>query len=167
MTATAVTAARPLREAIRRNLGRQAGTFAIIGVASTLAYAVLYAALRGLMSAQAANALALLVTAIGNTTANRRLTFGVRGRHALVGDQLAGLAALGVALVITTAAVSLLGLVAPGAGRAVELVVLVGANAAATVARFVLLRWWIGGSARGRSAVSSPAGAGPAGAEPA
>ena len=61
---------RPLREAL---------TFCAIGVVSTLAYAVLYALLRGAVAAPAANAIALVVTAVGNTAANRRLTFGVRG----------------------------------------------------------------------------------------
>ena len=58
---------------------RQLVSFALIGAASTLAYAVLYLALRQAMPAQAANALSLLLTAVANTAANRRLTFGVRG----------------------------------------------------------------------------------------
>src|SRR5262249_49284068 len=60
---------------------RQLFRFAAIGVASTLAYLVLFALLRDVMSAQPANALALLVTAIANTSANRRLTFGITGRR--------------------------------------------------------------------------------------
>ena len=58
----------------------------------------------------------------------------------MVRDQVGGLVALGVALAITTASVSLLAAVAPDAGRLVELAVLVVANALATVVRFVLLR---------------------------
>ena len=48
-----------------------------IGVASTAAYLLLFMLLHGWLGAQAANLVALLVTAIGNTAANRRFTFGV------------------------------------------------------------------------------------------
>ena len=48
-----------------------------VGVLSTLAYAVLFLALRPLIGAAGANATALAITAIGNTAANRRLTFGI------------------------------------------------------------------------------------------
>src|SRR5689334_19055836 len=54
--------------------------FLAVGVLSTLAYALLFLALRTSLSPGASNALALALTAIGNTAANRRLTFGVRGR---------------------------------------------------------------------------------------
>ena len=129
---------------LRSRLGRQLLAFGAIGVASTAAYAVLYLLLRSIADPTAANALALLATAVGNTAANRRLTFGVRGRRSMVRDQVGGLAALGIALAITTVSVSLLDTLAPGAGRAAELTVLVIANVLATLARFVLLRGWIG-----------------------
>ena len=142
---------------LRSRIGREALVFGAVGVVSTVAYAVLYLALRSITGASAANALALLVTAIGNTAANRRLTFGVRGRDTLVRDQAVGLLALGVALAITTASVGLLGALVPGAGRFVELAVLVVANALATVARFVLLRTLIAGDRRaGSSPVAAP-----------
>jgi putative flippase GtrA len=48
-------------------------------VASTLAYLALYALPRLGAGPQWANLIALLVTALANTAANRRLTFGVRG----------------------------------------------------------------------------------------
>ena len=58
--------------------------FAGIGVVSTLAYPLLFLLLRAPLDAAGANALALALTAVGNTAANRRLTFGIRGReHAL------------------------------------------------------------------------------------
>ena len=119
---------------------RRVGSFAVIGLFSTLAYVALYALLRGLAPAPVANALSLVVTAIGNTAANRRLTFHVRGPEGLGRDHATGLLALGVALTITSASLALLDLIAPHAGRAVELGVLVTANAAATLVRFLLLR---------------------------
>jgi putative flippase GtrA len=119
---------------------RQLATFGAIGVTSTLAYLALYAWLRQSVSAGAANAVALVLTAVGNTAANRRLTFEVRGRSGLARDHVAGLVALAVALLITSASLGLLDLLAPSHGRTIELAVLLGGSAAATVARFALLR---------------------------
>ncbi len=127
---------------------RQVASFAAIGVVSTAVYAALYYGLRTALDPAASNAIALLVTAVGNTAANRRLTFEIRDRAGILRDQLGGLAALGVALAITTLAVAALGAVAPAAGRAVELTVLVAANGLATACRFLLLRHWIAGPHR-------------------
>jgi len=121
-------------------LGREIVAFALIGVASTLAYVALYAALRSVAPAGIANALALVTTAVANTAANRRLTFGVRGRRSLLRDQAAGLVAFGIALGLTSGAIALLGWLIPQADRFTEVVVLVVANALATVVRFALLR---------------------------
>ncbi len=139
------TAARLLAS---HGIGREVLTFGVIGVASTAAYAVLYLVLRAAAEPAAANALALVLTAVGNTAANRRLTFGVRDGGSMLRDQLGGLLALGIALAITTASVDVLAILAPEAGRPVELAVLVVANGLATVARFVLLRAWITGDRR-------------------
>jgi putative flippase GtrA len=118
----------------------QLASFAAIGVASTAAYVLLYAALRSFSPAAAANAFALVLTALGNTAANRRLTFQVEGRDGLARHHAAGLISLAVALALTTASLGVLDFVAPHRSRLAELAVLVAANAAATVARFVLLR---------------------------
>jgi len=121
----------------------QVARFAAIGVVSTLAYGLLYLALRGALDAEAANAIALLVTAIGNTAANRRLTFAIRGGARAVRHQLQGLVVFGLALALTSAALYGLHAFSPHPARAVELVVLVAANLLATVLRFVLLRSWV------------------------
>ena len=123
-----------------RGLPRQVLRFGAIGVASTLAYVALYAALRNGAPAAVSNAVALLVTAVGNTAANRRLTFQVRGSAGLVRHHAAGLLALGVALAISSASLVMLASVAPRHGRPTEIAVLVAANAAATLVRFLLLR---------------------------
>jgi putative flippase GtrA len=120
-------------------------SFGAIGVVSTLAYVALYALLREANApAAAANAVALVVTAVGNTAANRWLTFRVRGQVGMARDHAIGLVALGVAMAITSASLVVLNAAAPRHGRLSEVVVLVGANAAATLARFLLLRLAIG-----------------------
>lgn len=153
LPATFGSAARSLPS---HGIGREMLSFGVIGITSTAAYGVLYLALRSVTGAAAANALALVVTAVGNTAANRRLTFGVREGGSMLRDQLGGLLALAVALAITTASISILAVLVPGAGRPVELVVLVIANAVATVARFLLLRAWI---TRDRRTAPAPIGA--------
>lgn len=117
--------------------------FAAIGVASTLAHAGLYLLLRDPFGAIAANVVALLVATVANTAANRRLTFGVRGREGVWRHQAQGFVLFGLGLALTTGALAALGAWAPGAGRAVEVAVLVAANALATVVRFVAFRTWV------------------------
>ena len=136
---------RPVDVAPRPGLGSQIVRFGAIGVISTLAWAAIYALLRAAgFGSVAANGTALVVTAIGNTAANRRITFGVTGRDGLARDHGAGLLAFGLAIGLTTAAATILARVAPGASRPVELAVLALANAVATAGRFVLLRIWVG-----------------------
>ncbi|HEX8940575.1 MAG TPA: GtrA family protein [Candidatus Limnocylindrales bacterium] len=159
MTARTTATARPILARLpaglaERPLLRQATSFGAVGAASTLAYVALYALLRTASPAAVANAMALGVTAIGNTAANRRLTFGVRGHDGLARDHAAGLLAFGAAVAITSASLALLGRLAPGAGRSAELVVLVVANGLATVARFGLLRLALD---RTTSSIGSPA----------
>lgn len=117
--------------------------FAVVGLASTSAYALLYWVLRAGMPAQGANALALLLTAIGNTAANRAFTFGVRGRPRRLRHQAQGLVVLGIGLAVTSGCLAALALVAPAASRSVELVVLTVANVVATGIRFLLFRAWV------------------------
>src|SRR5579862_2837625 len=122
---------------------RQVASFLLIGVASTLAYAALFVAFRSVVAGQAANALALFVTALANTAANRRLTFAISGSRRVVRHQLQGLVVFGVALALTSGSLAVLHLVSARPARVVELAVLTAANLAATVLRFVLLRAWV------------------------
>jgi putative flippase GtrA len=139
MTARTIATLQAPDERIRGTL-RQLLIFGAIGVVSTVAYVLIYALLRGAMAAAAANAAALLLTAVGNTAANRRLTFAVQGREGLARDHAAGLLALGIALAITTAAVAAMDILMPHRGRVAEIVVLVAANGLSTVLRFAFLR---------------------------
>jgi putative flippase GtrA len=90
-----------------------------------------------------ANFLALLVTAIANTAANRRFTFGVLGRSGVVIHQFQGLIVFGLAWAITSGALLELHAINPTANSRVELVVLTFANLLATALRFVLFRVWV------------------------
>jgi putative flippase GtrA len=119
--------------------------FGAVGVLSTVAYLALFVLLRGALPAAVANAIALLVTAVANTAANRRYTFDVRGPGSALQHQLKGLAAFVVALAISTGSLELLSALAPRAPRSAELAVLVLSNLAATAVRFLLLRHWVFG----------------------
>ncbi|MDT0386622.1 bifunctional glycosyltransferase family 2/GtrA family protein [Streptomyces dubilierae] len=124
-------------------LARQAVRFAAVGAASTLFHLLLYTAFRPAAGAQAANALALLASAVANTAANRRLTFGVRGRGGALRHHLKGLAAFLIGLCLTSGSLAALHHGAPGAGHRVELATLITANLAATLLRFLLFRAWV------------------------
>jgi putative flippase GtrA len=117
--------------------------FAVIGVLSTLAYVALFLLLRGPVGAQAANLCALLLTAVANTAANRRLTFGIRGRGGAARAQFQGLVVFGLGLALTGGSLALLHAVDGDASRTGELLLLVVANALATLLRFVLFRGWV------------------------
>ena len=129
--------------AARPGLFAQLARFSVVGVVSTIAYVVLYVALRATMPALAANALALLVTAVANTAANRRLTFGVRSPRSHLRHQLQGIAVFAVGLALTSGALAALHDLAPRSGRALEIAVLLSAGAAATAVRFALFRSWV------------------------
>ena len=127
-------------------LRTQVARFAVIGVASTAAYLVLFLLLRLIMPAQAANVVSLLVTAVANTAANRRLTFGISGRSGSARHQFKGLIAFGICLALTSGALAALG---TGAGRLAEVSALIAANLVATGLRFLLFRHWVFGRHRG------------------
>jgi putative flippase GtrA len=144
----------------------QLAAFAAIGALSTAGYLALFVLLRGAASAQAANAGALLVTAVANTAANRRLTFGVRGREGAARAQLKGLLAFAVGLGLSSGSLALLHAATSRPSGAVEVGVLVVATAAATAVRFVLLRRWVfpPGRVDADGAAGRPARAGARGA---
>jgi putative flippase GtrA len=144
------TALTDLRGVARLRLAGPVARFLAIGMLSTLAYAILYLLLRGPLGAGGANALALALTAVANTQANRRFTFGVRGRARLVRQHLAGAAVYVLALALTAGALAVLEGLDPHPGRLLEVTVLVAASAVATATRYFALRAWV--FARGRPA---------------
>jgi putative flippase GtrA len=140
------TALGDLRGVLRMRFDTALPRFLAIGVASTFAYALLYLVMRGSlihMPTHPANALALALTAVANTQANRRLSFRIRGRAGLVRQHAAGALVYLIALGLTDGALRLLSGLDPHPGRLLEVAVLVLASAVATVTRYVALRSWV------------------------
>jgi putative flippase GtrA len=137
------TALADLRGVVRLLFAAPVARFLTIGVASTLAYAALYLLLRDPLGAGGANALALAVTAVANTQANRRLTFRIRGRAGLLRHHAGGAVVYLIALGLTAGALDVLTALRPHPGRLLEVVVLVAATTVATVTRYIALRSWV------------------------
>ncbi|MER5465770.1 bifunctional glycosyltransferase family 2/GtrA family protein [Streptomyces sp. NPDC002668] len=142
-------------------LARQLVGFCVVGALSTLLYLLLYSLFRAGVGPQVANAGALLVSAVANTAANRRLTFGVRGRDRAVRHQAQGLVVFGIGLALTSGSLAALDAAATGPSHGTELAVLIAANLAATVLRFLLFRAWVfpdrrDAAAAGESATTWP-----------
>ena len=114
-----------------------------IGVASTVAYALLFLLFQAPLGSAGANAAALAITAVANTAANRRLTFGVRGRRDIVRHHIRGALVFVLTLALTNGALAVLHGVDRTPARAVELAVLVAAGLVATVTRYVALKTWV------------------------
>jgi putative flippase GtrA len=142
------TAVEDLKGVARLALATPIARFAAVGVLSTVAYALLFLVLRAPLGPGGANALALALTAVANTAANRRLTFGVQGRAGLLRQHAAGAIVFGLTLGLTAGALGVLHGLAPGASRHVELAVLVVAGFAATITRYVALKTWVFATAR-------------------
>jgi putative flippase GtrA len=133
----------PATPGVPAGLTRQLVRFAAIGVVSTVAYLLLFLLLRDPLGSQGANALTLLITAIANTALNRRFTFGVIGPQRKTRQQLQGLIVFGLALGLTSGTLAVAHSLNSAPPAAVELALLVAANAAATLMRFLLLRRWV------------------------
>lgn len=133
----------PIAAPTRPSFFGQVVRFGIVGAFSTLAFALLYLLFQGPFGAQQGNFLALLLTAIANTAANRRFTFRIHGPERLFTQQFQGLVVFMVAWGITSSSLLLLHAVNPDASPSAELIVLTCANVFATLVRFALLRIWV------------------------
>ncbi|MEV0532236.1 GtrA family protein [Kitasatospora sp. NPDC050463] len=122
---------------------RQIPSFLVIGVLSTLFYLGLYVVARQLVDPQAANLIALAVSAVANTAANRRFTFGITGSEGALRHQLQGAVAFLIGLGLSSGVLALLDVAAPDASKLVEVGGLVVANGLATVVRFLLMKVWV------------------------
>jgi putative flippase GtrA len=152
------TAVADLRGIARLAAASPVARFMAVGVLSTLAYALIYLATRGALGPEAANALALALTAVGNTAANRLVTFGVRGRDRLLRHFAMGSVVYALTLALTSGALLVLHGLNPSPPRGVELAVLIAASVAATVTRYVALRSWVFARSRRAPVVLTPQG---------
>lgn len=116
--------------------------FGVIGAFSTLAYLALFVFMRTVTGAQTANFVALLLTAVANTAANRLFTFGVAGRAGALKHQFQGLVIFALGLALTSGVLFWLHS-GPEPSRGVEVAAVVGANLIATLLKFVLFRAWV------------------------
>jgi glycosyltransferase involved in cell wall biosynthesis len=98
--------------------------FMAVGVLSTVAYALLYLLLRGVLGAEGANAAALAITAVARQQAMGALVYVLT-------------------LGLTSGALVVLQRLDHTPSRALELAVLIAASACATVTRYVALRAWV------------------------
>jgi putative flippase GtrA len=137
------TAVKDLRGMARLAWESNVFRFLLVGALSTIAYAALFLVLRGPIGAAAANAAALAVTAVANTAANRHFTFGVSGREQLVRQYAMGMGVFALTLLLTSGALWALNLIKPDASHGLELLVLTLANVAATLTRYVALRFHV------------------------
>jgi putative flippase GtrA len=137
-------AARMGRGDLAGGLTRQALRFAGVGVMSTLLHLGLFALLAGaLESPQLANTAALVVATVFNTWANRRWTFGVRGRAQAVQHQLQAFTVFGITWAMTSAGLAMLHLLSAAPPTWLQTGVIALANVLSTVVRFVAMRSWI------------------------
>jgi putative flippase GtrA len=139
-----------LRDALGRRAPEQSGgallgqlvRFGVIGGFSTLAYLALFVFMRRFAGAQSANFVALLLTAVANTAANRLFTFGVSGRAGAVRHQFQGLVIFALGLALTSGVLFWLHS-GPEPSRGVEVAAVVAANLLATLLKFILFRAWV------------------------
>lgn len=117
-------------------------SFALIGIACTAAYAVLYSLLRAGLGDLAANALALLLTMGVNFAANRRFTFKATGEP-LARQLLGYVLAYAVGLAASTGALAALLVLLRHPHGLENTAAALAAGIAATLVRFVLMRGWV------------------------
>ncbi len=121
-------------------LALQLVVFATVGGVFNVFYGLLYLALRAGLSAQWANAIALVVSTIAGTWGHRRITFGVRGMARIVPHQALGLALLAFSLAVTAGSLWLLQVSVERPSRTAELAVLIAANLGVGLVRFAAFR---------------------------
>ncbi|WP_332461443.1 bifunctional glycosyltransferase family 2/GtrA family protein [Amycolatopsis aidingensis] len=116
--------------------------FCVVGLVATVLTLTLYTVFRTWWPPLVANLLAVTLSTLFNTEANRRLTFRDRSRPlALVHAQ--AFVVFGLYCGFTSGALLVLHAVADRPPRWAELVVLLAASAVGTLGRFVLLTTWV------------------------
>ena len=126
------------RPGLSDDMGRQLVSFGVVGVSSTIASLAIYLAVRGSLAAAPAAGLAYGVVTLVNSWANRRFTFGHRGREDR-GSHLLRLVVAAVIGVISSMVVAHLA----SDHRVRESLALIGLWIPLAAIRFALLRAWV------------------------
>jgi glycosyltransferase involved in cell wall biosynthesis len=116
--------------------------FAGVGLISTLGYLFLFVAWRPMLGALGANAIAMAIATLFNTAVHRELSHARYGRSRRGRMMLVVLSLYAISLALTSGALLIAGVVAPGSLVA-EVVAITAANAVAAIFRFSVLRAWI------------------------
>ncbi len=132
-----------LRVRLAGPLKGQLVRFAVIGVGSTVLNLALLAALHAPLGAQTANVVALALSTVANTAANRAWTFGLRGGAGLARHHLQSMLVFALTWALSAGALALLAAAVPAPSTAATVAVVALANAVSTVARFAAMRTWI------------------------
>ncbi len=120
------------------DMGRQLVSFGVVGASSTVASLAIYLGARGSLAAAPAAALAYGIVTLANSWANRRFTFGHRGRA----DRGSHLVRVGVAAVVGVISSMVVAHFASD-HRIRESLALVGLWLSLAAIRFALLRAWV------------------------
>ncbi|MGI9062806.1 MAG: GtrA family protein [Pseudonocardiaceae bacterium] len=142
MGARATIRLRVVHTARLETLARQAGSFTAIGAASSLANAGLYLLLREWFNAVTALVIAVAVTTLASTEANRRLTFDSApgSRTSLT---VHNLSVILFYCTYNSLALWVVHMLVTDPPARVESVAILVASIAGGVARFALLRGWV------------------------
>jgi putative flippase GtrA len=122
--------------------GGELVTFVIVGVISSFAALGIFLILRDLVGSLWANAVALAVTGLANTAANRRWTFGRTGTSGRPSEWARASTVHAVGLLLTTGSL-LIARAIDGGALGTELVLLGLASGLATGLRFLLMPAWV------------------------
>ncbi len=124
------------------SISGQGARFLAVGSAGTILQLGLYAAGADLLGAQIASVAAWLISTLVTNAAHRAVTFGVRGAERNRADQLVALLTCIVGLLITSLVLAEL----PDADGISGVIAILAVNTVVGAARFVGMRWWLGGA---------------------
>ncbi|MEV2266683.1 glycosyltransferase [Nonomuraea africana] len=128
---------------------RKVTLFALVGLASTVVHMLLYLTARQMAGPGLANLVALALTSLANTEANRRWTFNRPGGHRVVMHLRAALLFF-LTYAVTTGSVGLALHEWPELPRLAEGGILLAVSIAMAILRFTLLDRWVFRSSGGR-----------------
>jgi putative flippase GtrA len=131
------------RPDLPEGMAGQLAPFATVGIVCTLLYVLGFNLLRAPLGVWPANVVALTATMILNTAANRRFTFGQRGRRDRTRQYMEAGAVYLVGLVVSSIALGVVAVLVDSPGALLQTLALLTAGVVATIVRFVGMRSWV------------------------